>query len=51
MWRIKMSHVAHKNEPCGIKNRAIWHLPFLNKYCYNYSHKTDKGEIYHEEKQ
>jgi len=37
--RCEMSHMAHKNEPCGaknapsgIKNRAIWHLPFLNKH-------------------
>jgi len=31
-----MSHMAHKNAPCGIKNRAIWHLPFSYKYWYNF---------------
>jgi len=33
----KMSHVVQKSEPCGIKKRAIWHLPFLYKRWYNFS--------------
>jgi len=40
----KMSHVVSKNAPCGIKkrakwckNRAVWHLPFSYKRCYNFS--------------
>jgi uncharacterized repeat protein (TIGR02543 family) len=33
-----MSHLVQKNVPRGIKNRAVWHLPFLYKWWYNFSH-------------
>jgi hypothetical protein len=36
MWRKKVSHMAHKNEPYGIKKRAICYLSFLKKCWYNY---------------
>jgi len=36
---FSMRHLAHKSEPCGIKNRAIWHLPFPHKRWYYFTIK------------